>query len=312
MVAADQRLVGRCTVDEGHARSCRQRRVQVEPERPFRMQEADLRVGYDVAGEEHFFTAGTDMHRHVAWRVTGGVEGRHAWRHFRSGLDLAQAGAGQFQIRLGNQRLLLGGHFCGQRGVAPERDFSLASDEFGRREQQRRVLSVTDAPQVVEMEVSEQDHVDIARREARAGEMAKQPAVRVLELVDAAARVNQHQLVARVDEGRVDLQSDRARRLESRFEQASCVVGPVAPQRFGWERERAVADDGDLDGAELDAVETRLRLVARLGRTGEGGGSERVAPTAAEPLRRSIQRSSMSMSILLCLTSNHPRYKRCY
>jgi hypothetical protein len=39
------------------------------------MQEADLRVGYDVAGEEHFFPAGTDMHRHVAWRVTGGVEG---------------------------------------------------------------------------------------------------------------------------------------------------------------------------------------------------------------------------------------------
>jgi hypothetical protein len=35
------------------------------------MQEADRRVDYDVAGEEHFFPAGTDMHRHVAWRVTG-------------------------------------------------------------------------------------------------------------------------------------------------------------------------------------------------------------------------------------------------
>ena len=34
-----------------------------------------LIVDYNVAGEEHFFAAGTDMHRHVAWRVTGGVEG---------------------------------------------------------------------------------------------------------------------------------------------------------------------------------------------------------------------------------------------
>jgi len=38
------------------------------------MLEADRRVDYDVAGEEHFFPAGTDMHGHVAWRVTGGVE----------------------------------------------------------------------------------------------------------------------------------------------------------------------------------------------------------------------------------------------
>src|SRR6476619_7797610 len=92
MVATDQRLVGRCAVEEGYARLSCQWHVQVEPERPSRMQEADLRVGYDVAGEEHFFAAGTDMHRHVAWRVTGGVEGGHARRHLRSGLDLAQAG----------------------------------------------------------------------------------------------------------------------------------------------------------------------------------------------------------------------------
>src|SRR3984957_5169883 len=114
------------------------------------------------------------------------------------------------------------------------------------------------------MEVSEQDHVDIARWVARAGEVAKQPAVRVLELVDAAARVDQHQLVACVDEGGVDLQSHRARRLESGCEQASCALGPIAPQRFGWERERAVADDGDLDGAELEAVEARLRPLRSL------------------------------------------------
>jgi hypothetical protein len=93
---------------------------------------------------------------------------------------------------------------------------------------------------VVKMEVSEQDHVDIARRVARAGEVAKQPAVRVLELVDTAARIDQHKLVARVDKDSVDLQSHRARRLECGCEQASCVLGPVAPQRFGWERERAV------------------------------------------------------------------------
>src|SRR6476620_12309147 len=98
MVATDQRLVGSCAVEEGYARLSRQWHVQVEPERPIRMQEADLRVGYDVAGEEHFFPAGTDMHRQVAWRVTGGVEGGHARRRLRAGGDQAQPRAGQFQI----------------------------------------------------------------------------------------------------------------------------------------------------------------------------------------------------------------------
>jgi hypothetical protein len=272
MVATDQRLVGRCAIEEGHARLCCLWHVQVEPERPFRMQEADRRVDHGVAGEEHFFAAGTDMHRHVAWRVTGGVEGGHARRHLRSGLDQAQPGPGQSQIRLGNQRLLVGGHFAGQLGGAPEGNLGLAGDEFGRGEQQRRVLVVTDTPQVVEVGVSEQDHVDIARRVARGGEVAKQPAGRFLELIDAAARVDQHQLVARVDEDGVDLQSHRARRLERGCEQASCVHGAVAPQRFGGERERSVAYNGDLDGAELEAVEARLRLLALLGCTGEGRG----------------------------------------
>src|SRR5271163_1140693 len=53
---------------------------------------------------------------------------------------------------------------------------------------------------MVEMAVSEQDHIDIARRVARGGEVAKQPARRFLEFVDAAACVDQHQLVARVDD----------------------------------------------------------------------------------------------------------------
>ena len=139
----------------------------------------------------------------------------------------------------------LGLHDADQVGGAPESDLSLAGDEFGRGKQQRRVLAVTDTPQVVEVGVSEQDHVDIARCIARAGEVAEQPAGRVLELVDAAACVDQHQLVAGVDEGGVDLKPHRARRLERGCEQASCVLGPIAPQRFGRERERAVADDGE-------------------------------------------------------------------
>ena len=35
--------------------------------------------------------------------------------------------------------------------------------------------------------------------------------------------------------------------------------------------ERTVANDGDLDGAKLEAVEARLRSLARLGRMGQGG-----------------------------------------
>jgi hypothetical protein len=285
MVATDQGLVGRCAVEKGHARLSSHWRVYVEPERPFRMQEANLCVEHNVAGEEHFFAAGTDVHRHVAWRVTGRVESGDAGHHFRSGLDLAQAGAGQFQIRLGNHRLLLGGHFAGQFGIAPEGELSLAGDEFGRREQQRRVLAIADAPQVVEMEVTEQDHVDIARPVARSGEVAKQPAGRILEFVDAAACVDQHQLVASVDEGGVDLHHFRPRRVERGCEQASCVLGPIAPRRFRRERERAVADDGDLDGAELEAVEARLRPLARFGRMGEGSGGDRSCRTGKQGRR---------------------------
>src|ERR1700682_6559434 len=92
MVATDQRLVGRCAVEGGHARLCCLWHVQIELERPFRMQEADRRVDHDVAGEEHFFAAGTDMLRDVSRRVTGGVEGRHAWRHLGSSLGQAQPG----------------------------------------------------------------------------------------------------------------------------------------------------------------------------------------------------------------------------
>src|SRR6478672_1496592 len=179
MVATDQRLVGRCAVEEGHARPSCQRHVYVEPERPFRMQEADCRVDHDVAGEEQFFTAGTDIYRDVAWRVTGGAEGGDAWHYLRYGLDQAQPGGGQFQIRLRNPRLLLRRQFVDQIRGAPEGDLGLAGDEFGRGKQQRRVLVVTDAPQVVEVEVCEHNRVDIARLVARGGEVAEQPAGRL-------------------------------------------------------------------------------------------------------------------------------------
>src|ERR1700683_1180428 len=72
MVATDQRLVGRRTVEEGHACPGCLWHVNVEPERPFRMQEADRRIDHDVAGQEQLFSAGTDIDREVTWRVTGG------------------------------------------------------------------------------------------------------------------------------------------------------------------------------------------------------------------------------------------------
>jgi hypothetical protein len=83
MVATDERLVGRCAVEEGYARLSCQWHVQVEPERPFRMQEADRRVDYDVTGEEHFCPAGTDMHRQV---VTPGATSAPALIRRRRGL----------------------------------------------------------------------------------------------------------------------------------------------------------------------------------------------------------------------------------
>src|SRR5258707_13522812 len=104
MLATYYRLVGLCEAEKGYARIRGQWHVQVEPECPFRMQEADRRVDYDVAGEEHFFPAGTDMHRDMPWRVTGGVEGGHARRHPPSGLGYGQAGAGQFRIPPRNRR----------------------------------------------------------------------------------------------------------------------------------------------------------------------------------------------------------------
>src|SRR6267143_2491905 len=117
MVATDQRLVGRCAVEEGHARLCCQWHVQVEPERPFRMQEADRRVDHDVAGEEHFFAAGTDVHRDMPWRVTGGVEGGHARRHLRSGLDQAQPRAANFRFAWVTSGCCLGDTLPGRSGA---------------------------------------------------------------------------------------------------------------------------------------------------------------------------------------------------
>src|SRR5258707_14035650 len=96
------------------------------------MQEADRRVDYDVAGEEHFFPAGTDMHRHVAWRVTGGVEGGHARRQLRSSLDQAQAGGGQFYIWPGKPRPPLWRQFSRLIRGGPERELRLAGDAIGR------------------------------------------------------------------------------------------------------------------------------------------------------------------------------------
>src|ERR1700733_721695 len=271
MVTADQRLVGRCAAEEGHARLGCQRYVYVEPERPFRMQETDCRVDDDVAGEEQLFAAGTDIYPDVAWRVTRGAEGGHARHYLRRGLDQAQPGGGQFQIRLRNTWLLLRRQFVGQIRGAPEGELGLGGDEFGRGKQQRCVLAVADAPQVVEVKVSEQNRVDIARRVARGGEVSNQPAGRFLEFVDAAASVDQHQLVAGIDENGIDLQPHRARWLERGCEQASCVLGLIEPQRFGRERECAVADDGYLDGAKLEAVKAGLRPFACLRRMGEGG-----------------------------------------
>src|SRR5208282_3537265 len=115
------------------------------------------------------------------------------------------------------------------------------------------------------------------------------------ELIDAAACVDQHQLVAGVDENGVDLQPHRARRVERGCEQASCVLGPIAPQRFSRERERAVADDGDLYGAELEAVEARLRLLARFGRMGEGSG----ATAAAAPASRAVEKTRLFIIMIL-------------
>src|SRR6476661_9127231 len=117
MVATDQRLVGRCAVEEGYARLSRQWHVQVEPERPFRMQEADRRVDYDVACEEHFFPAGTDMHRDMPWRVTGGVEGAHARRHLAPALIRRSRGLANFRFAWVTSGCCLGDTLPGSSGA---------------------------------------------------------------------------------------------------------------------------------------------------------------------------------------------------
>jgi hypothetical protein len=131
---------------------------------------------------------------------------------------------------------------------------------------------------MVEVGVSEQDQVDIALRIARGGEVAEQSAGRFLELVDAAACADQSQLVAGVDQDGVDLQPHRARRLEPGCEKASCVLGPIAPQGFGRERERAVTDDGDLNVPSLKREEPGCASPA-WGAWGGGGGGLEAAPS---------------------------------
>jgi hypothetical protein len=55
---------------------------------------------------------------------------------------------------------------------------------------------------------------------------------------------------------------------------------PIAPQRFGRKLQRTIADGGQLDGAELIAVEARLYPLDPLGRVGQGGntGNEHSGP----------------------------------
>jgi hypothetical protein len=62
--------------------------------------------------------AGTDMHRDVAWRVTGGVDGGHARRHLRPGLD-----------QMHNQPLPERPNYAGEHVIFP-RAFLVSHDEF--------------------------------------------------------------------------------------------------------------------------------------------------------------------------------------
>ena len=57
MVTADERLVGRCAVEEGDARLGCQWHVQVEPERPLRVLEVDRGVGHNIGSKEQFVAA---------------------------------------------------------------------------------------------------------------------------------------------------------------------------------------------------------------------------------------------------------------
>ena len=86
--------------------------------------------------------------------------------------------------------------------------------------------------------------------------------------------------------------------MERGREQASCVLGPIAPRRFRRERERAVADDGDLDGAELEAVEPRLRPLARFGRMGEDSGGDRSCRTG----ERAVEKTRLFIIMILFLS----------
>jgi len=82
--------------------------------------------------------------------------------------------------------------------------------------------------------------------------VAKQhpPAV-VWEFVEPAPASINTRLVAGVDENGVDCSPTGLDALDRGCEQASCVLSPIAQQRFGRERGRAVAETDDLDGASL-------------------------------------------------------------
>ena len=126
-----------CRWLRGRERQCAPLLPAARPDQsewPLRMLEADRGVDHGVGGKEQFFAAGTQMHRHVAWCVTGSVDGDRARRHLRSSFDQAKPGTGQFQIRPGDLRLERRRYFGGQFRGVPEFDLGLACDEFGRGE----------------------------------------------------------------------------------------------------------------------------------------------------------------------------------
>ena len=151
--------------------------------------------------------------------------------------------------------------------------------------------AVDHAPQVVGVGMREDDMRDLVRRDAGGLQVIGQLAQGRHE-IGAAAGVDEDQRVGRADDGDVDLAQHHVGGQTTRCQQGIDLGRIAAGQREGErQRHRAVADDGDLEAADLEG-RARARAAALAGQRGSGpaGEWERAGQQRQPPQGQSSQK----------------------
>ncbi len=267
--------VGRRHVEHTLAGSHRGIRVVVKRSGPVRpLNGEDVVVG-DVAPDQQALSVALDVVSHVPRRMPEARHRANAGRHLALGLHerrlLAERHGHLHELlAIGLARLA---HVL---ALAPEVELGLA--ENIARVGEGRLVAGHQTADVVRMAMGDDDHVDLLRLVARLVHQLRQPAHRGVSSL-AVAGVEQHELAAGVDDG-VDVGllvvvARHAVGLRQLLDRCGRLI--AAERRMRRPLHDAVEDVGDLEGAELEAVDFRPQHAVhrRGGLDGRGNRAER-------------------------------------